>query len=166
MMRLNRVQLFSCSCYTFVTKAVRKEDGRLWPGPLQGRSTTTRVAIKGGHRGSRPQLGRRGSTRSWPAHKGKHPLPAQRGAVCEHRAPPPVRCRSRAATLIARVVANGAQQQVTMTEGKGQQGLGFWFSSKRLFCPSEFEKFLVCPFIQNFLNTLNNSKNFKDYPFI
>ncbi|RZR88078.1 hypothetical protein BHM03_00015584 [Ensete ventricosum] len=46
------------------------------------------------------------------------------------------------------IVAYAGATVVAIVERKGQQGLGFLFSGKGLFYPSEFKKFLVCHLLE------------------
>ncbi|RWV86561.1 hypothetical protein GW17_00051539 [Ensete ventricosum] len=134
------------------TKAARKGGGRSWLGPLQGRRATTRPfaravdCAQGPCRGSRTRPGQ-------PARVVVGAAPARDQPVEGRR---PQRHHLRAWRLPVREVLlegnsachRGGHQRrdatayagVT-TEGKGQQVLGFLFSSKGLFCPLNLRNF-------------------------
>ncbi|RWV95530.1 hypothetical protein BHE74_00040247 [Ensete ventricosum] len=100
-------------------------------GRQRGKGATAGAVARGG---AHPRQGRRGSARLRLAHK-EWRLPAARP---QEQRPRLARNVGTAATVGA--VAYTATATMA-TKGKGQQWLGFLFSSKGLFYPFEFEKF-------------------------
>ncbi|RWW43261.1 hypothetical protein BHE74_00051103 [Ensete ventricosum] len=140
----------------------------------------------GAHKGRQPPAGAavaRGHDRLWPAHRGGIRL--QRGAreasqlQGARKGLPPATSpaasrgddtsRRGGRPLAGRLPANKGSRRLRRDSGggaEGERGVRASFGEKDDPAPMNSGNFEYCPCLHNFHNTLNNSKNFEDYPLI